>query len=214
MYLDIHTHHYKKNHIEVVILDPRKLPEIFPPLACLGIHPWYINEFPNPIEFLTPWFNENKFFALGEIGLDKAIEIDFNLQTQYFKKQMEFAKKLNIPRVIIHSVRSYNEIFSILKDIDYKGKILFHDFNSTIQMAQQLINYFDCYFSFGARMMKHNNKVVAILPKIPIHRIFLETDDHEDISIEEIYHHAAKSLSLELIELLEWIDSNFKNFCH
>lgn len=211
MLIDIHTHNSTGRNIEVVVLDPRKLDNDRPILWCLGIHPWYIEDIPNTEKFLKE--NHSKsLFALGEIGLDKSIETSLDVQKKVFMTQLHWAKTKEIPRIVIHCVRAYNEVFKCLKESGYQGKILFHGFNSSDKMAQQLMDHFDCYFSLGAKLLNPKSTTTKLLTKLPIDRIFLETDDELEITISAIYQAAANTLDMPKKELEKRLEANFEVF--
>ena len=209
--IDIHTHKLNLDKDSVVVLDPRNIPEKKPELSCLGVHPWYLEEIKDVKEFLNTNYDGN-IYALGEIGLDKVCKVPFSRQIEAFNLQLEFAKSQNIQRIIIHCVKAYDDVFKIIKQSDYDQKILFHDFHSSKEMAFQLLNHFDAYFSFGNKIPKKNKKSLEVLKFIPKEKIFFETDDQYEFSINDIYHAAANVLMLQPGALEKQISMNFQRF--
>ena len=65
-------------------------------------------------------------------------------------------------------------------------------------------------FSFGKDLLIDNSNAQKALLNINLSNIFFETDNSENISIEEIYKKAAKLLNLSIVELETQIEENFK----
>lgn len=211
MLIDIHTHQLNADNTAVIVLDPRSIPVNKPPYYCLGIHPWYIHEIDSPAQWLSK-LDLTHLYALGEIGLDKAIATNLDQQIECLELQLNFAQKNNLSRIIIHCVHAYNEIYKSIKDSGYKGKILFHDYRSSREMAHQMMRTFDCYFSFGASLFQNQSKYCELIKNLPKERIFLETDDQSKISIEQLYSCASDLLKLSPSQLEQQIFNNFKVF--
>lgn len=53
-------------------------------------------------------------WAIGECGLDKYSQVDFDIQKQYFIKQIELSELTHKP-LIIHCVKAYNELLNLKK---------------------------------------------------------------------------------------------------
>lgn len=138
---------------------------------------------------LLKLIKDEKFVALGEIGLDRVCAIDFDLQRKSFSYQLELATDLEIKTVIIHCVRALNEILELTKKSSYKGTLVFHDANFSLNDCQRLIDQ-GHYLSFGSNLMRENSKANEVFSKLDINHIFLETDD-SNLAIEDVYKYAA-----------------------
>jgi len=221
-YIDIHTHSLsddpKVKEVEIIDME---LFSVFPKeptgYFCAGIHPWSVDEIDEDsfIGKLSGLRRSLNFFALGEIGLDKVKnkgdKDNFEKQLRYFKIQLDFAVKYKIPRIVLHSVKAYSEILHELKEADYQGKVLLHDFNANIDIANQFIK-FNGHFSFGKNLFKPESKASKVIGQLPQDRIFLETDDQANYNIFEIYLQASSILEIGEAELKVIIDHNFNNF--
>lgn len=215
--VDIHTHSpsHDESIVEVLVANTQTL-AIAPPLVsaplCVGLHPWFIKdiEFSSFKSMLKHYLSHPNFFALGEIGLDKACDINFDQQMNVFCQQLELAHTYRVPRIVIHSVKAHSEVLSQLKSHKYKGKILIHDFYGSIETAEQYLKY-DSYFSFGKKIFNNKNAQHA-LRNLPNSRVFLETDDQTTHNIFDIYEQASILLDLSLEELKDKIYINYNQF--
>ena len=173
-----------------------------------GLHPWHIGKVNEEacfqaIELAT---KQKNMLAVGECGLDRVIETDYEIQELYFIRQKDIAVKYAKP-LIIHCVRAYSDLMKLKKATRSEIPWILHGFNGNQETTFNLIrNGF--YFSIGEALLKNQMKseVVRIIPS---DRLFLETDDQK-ISIQEIYSIASKLQGIEEVELTETIFNNFK----
>lgn len=199
-------HHHRKNTANGIYnLGPGETPPDFP--YSIGIHPKAIDA--DHIEDQWARLRSNiteNCFAIGECGLDSFAETDQKIQGEIFLKQIQWANEIKKP-LIIHCVRKFHEVISFKK---YAGQpMIIHGFNKKESVAEDLlINNF--YLSFGKAVL-YNLSLQNTLKRIPLDRIFLETDD-DDFNIEELYGKAAElkgisleSLNRQIVENLETI---------
>ena len=210
-FVDIHTHSAKPQDdlLQILNLDLNQpCPE--QGYFSYGIHPWASD---------SADFQENKSFqllkerlqspnviALGEAGLDKMHKDSFELQIAVFERQIELSEALQKP-MILHNVKSHNEILSLRKKHKAKQPWILHGFNGTEQDIQQLTGQ-GLYLSVGESLLHSERKIAKSLKSIPLDLIFLETDMAE-IDIEKVYKAAAKLLEMELSALQTRIFANF-----
>ncbi|MBR8536812.1 TatD family hydrolase [Carboxylicivirga sediminis] len=210
MYINIHTHHPTKSiHIkEVVNMDASSIYHKQEPtlLHSTGLHPWHINQ--SSKELLNSIKPHENLLAIGECGLDKLRGPDLSIQKEVFIAQIELSEHLCLP-LIIHCVKAYSEIIQLRKDLHPSQPWIFHGFNASKETMEQALKH-GFYFSVGASLLKKHSKVLQSLPFIPHNRLFLETDDNPQLRIESIYEKASNVLNLELIQLQEIIQDNFK----
>lgn len=190
MLIDIHTHSpkHQRNTIEVKVLDPKCEYEDNSCFFCYGIHPWFIDDinFVNFESKLRKTRGNSKFFALGEVGLDKACKTDFELQLDTFRKQVSLAISLKINLIILHIVRAHHECINVLKEENYQGKILIHDFRANTKVFTEYNKNFETYISLGPKSLT-SSKAKLLANSTPIHRTFLETDDSTTFNINQVY---------------------------
>ena len=215
-YVDIHTHAltHDPRIIEVQSLDPRTPVEISAASAerfCFGLHPWYVDEVEQDFFFsaLKTALQCPGFFALGEIGLDRSRAQNLDKQIILFQKQLEYAQKFRIERIVIHCVRAYFDMLPELKKLTYRPTIIFHDFNGNMDTAEKLMDGLNSYFSFGTKIFDENTKAAKTFMEIPLERTFLETDDQVEKSIFALYDQAAKLRNTELEAIQGQFKENF-----
>lgn len=171
----------------------------------MGLHPWKIDpaHWENDLFSLQRSCISSQVVAIGECGLDKMITTELALQKVVFQEQIRLAASLQKP-LIIHCVRAWEEVFSLLKKENFTKPVLFHGFNKSAELAQMIIDK-GYYLSFGSSLMMPAKQI--LLRQIPLDRFLLETDD-APISIEEVYDYAAKALQIDLNSLSLQIQKN------
>lgn len=142
----------------------------------LGIHPEdVLNYKESDIDFIVDNLNNPKVVGIGEIGLDYHYgKEDRDKQIDLFIKQLDIARKYNLP-VIIHSRDAINDTINILKNYKDLKKVL-HCYSGSIESARELIKL-DTYFGVGGVLtLKNSTNLVQTIKKIPLDRIVIETD--------------------------------------
>jgi len=138
--------------------------------------------------------------AIGECGLDRNIDLPLEIQIAIFKRHIELAEELQKP-LVIHCVRAFAELIALKKNTKSSMPWIIHGFNKKEEVFQQLLKH-DFYFSFGAAILSDRSPVTQSIATIPQGRFLLETDDLNDINIEQIYARAAnlRHVSLEILQ--------------
>ena len=123
---------------------------------------------------------ENKIVALGEIGLDYhewadgGFIPDKALQSIFFERQMELAKKYDLP-VIIHDREAHGDCFeTVLRYPQVSG--VFHSYSGSSEMARELVKR-GWYISFsGVVTFKNAARVKEVATSVPLQHLLIETD--------------------------------------
>ncbi len=210
MYIDIHTHKEQQSSADFYLQNIRFAFEELPSEEgnySVGLHPWDIATYVgnNLSVDLTKVVKQSKAIAIGEIGLDKNCSVDFLLQQQLFQQQLQVANNLQLP-VVLHCVKAYYEMVALLKNRDIQTACIVHGFNKNLQIATFLLEA-DCYLSFGKALL-NNNKLQQVFQKVPLTRLFLETDD-ADIDIQTVYKKAADLKHISIEQLQNQLADNF-----
>lgn len=182
-YVDIHTHH------------PR--PEVLSPTMS-GIHPWDAER-----GLPLPSFEECDI--IGETGLDFACKANRQAQIELFEGHLSEAERIAKP-VVLHVVRSFEEIMRQLRQHDIQG-VVFHGFVGSIEQAERCRER-GYYLSFGVRSLR-SSKTRQVIERYPIQLLFCETDDSEQPSIEQIYDEVARLRNTSIEELQQRVMTNY-----
>jgi TatD DNase family protein len=181
-----------------------------------GLHPWFLNKenFEYDFEKLTQLVQNQNIIAIGECGLDKLKGEDMAFQTRVFDDQIHLAESVSKP-VVIHCVRAFGEIIAVKKRLKPSVPLIIHGFNKNEAVLTELLRH-DFFISIGSAILLKNGqnteggRLAKIIHKIPLDRLFFETDDAENVPTSEIYAAAAKALELDLSNLKSIIYHNFK----
>ncbi len=198
--------------------------------ASIGIHPYDAKQnlekdIVKIDNILSKGIEKNKIVAIGEIGLDYHYDnIDKTCQKNYFLKQLELAKKYNLP-AIIHSRDANQEMYNIIKEEkDMNGKLLFHCFDPDEQIARLVIDRGYMIALGGNITYKRKQSSIDIIKRIPIKQIVVETDcpylspepsrgkRNDSRNISYILERLAEIKEMNLIEMSDIIYDNSLRF--
>lgn len=144
---------------------------------CLGIHPWFIDEHePSDLDLLREALAERPAgcVAVGECGLDR-LRGELTTQTPWFEAQIELAGELGYP-LVVHSVRTHDEVHTILRASQFSGRTLIHGFAGSYQQACKLVDI-GCYIGVGGIITHERaSKTRVTVSRLPLEALVLETD--------------------------------------
>lgn len=210
-FIDIHTHTQRigDNVLQIVNLDlETPCPE--QGYYSYGIHPWALDDADfqtkEAFSLLEERLQSPNVLALGEAGLDKMHKDTFEKQITIFEWQIDLSEALQKP-IILHDVKSHNEILALRKKHKAKQPWILHGFSGTEQDIRQLTGR-GLYLSVGESLLHSERKIAKSLKNIPLEMLFLETDMAE-VGIEMIYEAAAKLLEMDLSVLQRLLFANF-----
>ena len=163
--------------------------------ASIGLHPVHVFDEKFNVSYYQKLINNNQreIVAIGECGLDyyhfnEAKEkhgVDFPtmqiLQKEIFVKQIDLAKKNNLP-LIIHGRNdkdrrfdAYSDIYDILKEQKVK-KAVVHCFGGSAEQAKLMLDL-DFYIGFTGIVTFDKTGVLEEIVKImSLDKILIETD--------------------------------------
>lgn len=212
--IDIHTHKTSSDEgyfrIQNLIIKPGQ--ELLPSdqqFYSIGIHPWFLNadKLDTSMDQLRSVAEKPNILAIGECGIDLAIETSLEIQEYAFLEQAKIAENTGKP-LIIHCVRAYHIIGKLLAKLKPKSPWIFHGFNQNAETVAQLLQK-GAYFSIGSDIFAKNSRIRKSIGSIPLERVFLETDE-SDYSIEEIYNEASALIEFSPNELKEKVYRNYR----
>ncbi len=175
-------------------------------LFSAGIHPYDV--LTRKFESLKAYLLENRCSAVGECGLDRSIEIDFELQKQCFLRQAELAGELSLP-LVLHCVRAYPEMIALKKRFGSSVSWVIHGFRGREQTARELLKH-GFTLSLSSVWLRHIDKLYDCIIDSGF---LLETDDGKE-KIEELYPLAACLAGMDAGELKERIYRKFTGIFH
>jgi len=178
----------KDNNIEKILLpnvDLESIPQMmnlvseFPDICIpmMGIHPTSIKEnYREDLAIAKKYLDENKFIAIGEIGIDLYWDKTFvEQQKEAFRIQIQWSIDYGLP-VVIHARDAFDEIFEVLDEFDvdnFNG--VFHSFTGNIEQAQKAMDL-GFYIGINGIVTFKNSGLDKVVELIPVDRILLETD--------------------------------------
>lgn len=149
-------------------------------IPAFGLHPWYLDKVKSGWEQrLADYLERFPEALVGETGLDKIRNLNFEMQTSFFETHIELAKQYRRP-LIIHNVRAQTWLESNWDRLPQK--FVLHSYNSQPEFAKQAVK-FGGYISFSNSILTHSKRQ-EIVEIIPADRLLLETDGP--------YHHATE----------------------
>jgi len=143
----------------------------------IGLHPTSVkDDYLQQLKKLESLYVENKFIAVGEIGIDMFWDVShLNEQKDAFRQQIQFALEKKLP-VVIHSRNSFKEIVTILDE--FSGASLrgvFHAFSGDSRDAEKAIAM-GFMLGIGGPLTYKNSGLPDIVKEFGIEHIILETD--------------------------------------
>lgn len=145
---------------------------------ALGLHPWFLQAEPETaLAQLEQWLRAapEGLVAVGECGLDGAIEVPMVRQQHYLERQLQLACELRLP-LILHCRRAHNELLALLGRYRPPRGGVIHGFSGSRQQAE---HYWALGFHLGVggvityeRAQKSRRAIAAM----PVAALLLETD--------------------------------------
>ena len=220
MYIDNHTHiagiiEKKVEILQVYAVDPTTLMDtaVLSTIVqaghhfTLGLHPqsiydMQIDEFRKMVESKA-----DLLLAIGECGLDTFVSVDMQVQIDAFKHQAYLAKEWEKP-LVIHCVRSHDQILRLHQEIKPNKAWIIHGFNRNSHIADALLKQ-GCILSFGKELFDDRHPLTAYFSELRDTPFLLETDG-KDIRIEQLYQRSSHLLGIDISTLKQRIASHFK----
>ena len=181
--------------------------------AALGFYPCECDkvskeEFEKELKFIKK--NKKKIIAIGEIGLDKKWDNDFDIQQECFRELISLAQKLDIP-IIVHSRMAEEKAIEIMEEMNVK-KAVMHCFSGKKKFVQRCIDNKWSLTIPGDIIRGQQFQEMAKM--IPLKQILTETDfpvkKFEPADISESLKKIAEIKGLDIQELSNIIFQNYQ----
>ena len=144
----------------------------------MGLHPTSVeDDYENELKIVEEWLEKEKFYAIGEIGIDLHWDKTFlDEQIIAFEKQIDLALKYDLP-IVIHARESFEEIFKIM-DKKYSPKLrgVFHSFTGTLEQAEKITKKYNFYIGINGIVTFKKSHLPEVIKEIDNKYILLETD--------------------------------------
>jgi len=148
---------------------------------ALGIHPMYVMGLPKEasIEWLRSAvvrsMDEDKFVAIGEIGLDGFVsDVDWDTQVWFLREQLKIAREFDLP-VLLHVRRSVDQVSKHLREFNIQKGIA-HAFNGSFEQASVYVNM-GLHLGFGGTMtFERARQIRRLASDLPLSSLVIETD--------------------------------------
>jgi TatD DNase family protein len=145
---------------------------------ALGMHPVFMDRHRDAdLPALESALAEHRPLAVGEIGLDFALEKDSaarERQRNFCAAQLAIAAGAGLP-VLLHVRKAHDDMLGLLRDAGVPGGIA-HAFNGSLEQARM---YLDLGFKLGFGGMltfERSSKLRHLAAALPVDAIVLETD--------------------------------------
>ncbi len=156
----------------------RHLCDHFPSLwFAPGIHPWWVEQVRDEaLEELERFLQEGhpRLVGIGECGLDR-LHGELARQYPWFEGQIALAEHYGLP-LLIHSVRTHDEVAQLLRRRGYSGRALIHGFSGSLQQAERFVSRGFRIGVGGVITYARANKTRNAISALPLEALVLETD--------------------------------------
>ncbi len=153
--------------------------QLFPEncFPMIALHPTDVKEnSKQELELLSSALTKNRFYAIGETGIDLYWDKTFfKQQCESLALHCEWSLEMNLP-IVIHSRESHKEIMDVLTN--YRGKGLtgvFHCFSGDYQQAKEVLD-FGFFVGIGGTITYKKSQLPEVVSKIGLPYVLLETD--------------------------------------
>ena len=163
------------NSVAPMLSAAARFPGICHPMA--GLHPTSVKEdYLDQLEQLEELWSENKFIAVGEIGIDLYWDKTFIKEQVYaLRRQISFAIGRKLP-VVIHSRESFPEVFSVLEEFEGSGLTgVLHAFTGSIKDAERAVRM-GFMLGIGGIVTFKNAGLDIVVKAVGPENLILETD--------------------------------------
>lgn len=143
-----------------------------------GLHPYFLSSHSELLlEQLESSLGQHRdrIVAVGEIGLDAAIDIPAKSQEQMFLAQLSMAKALGLP-VIVHHRKTHHRIIGLLKQAKFTNGGVVHAFSGSTDVANAYVDMGFCLGVGGTITYERARKTRSALANVPLEALVLETD--------------------------------------
>ena len=144
----------------------------------MGLHPGSVDQnWKQTLQTIEKELFENKYIAVGEIGIDLYWSREFEeAQKEVFRQQVLWAKELGKP-IVIHAREAFDEIFEIIDELNEESLTgIFHCFTGTLEQANHVIDYGGFKMGLGGVLTYKKSGLDKVIENVDLKHLVLETD--------------------------------------
>jgi len=190
----------------------------------IGLHPCSVQEdFEKQLEDLHAKMGDEKFYGIGETGLDLYWDQStLEWQQEALKIQIGWAKENNLP-IILHCRDAFYELLNTLESLnDDNLKGIFHCFTGNEQQAERVLELGGFKLGIGGIVTFKKADLPEVVKKIALEHIVLETDSpylaphpkrgkrNESLYLVEVAKKVAEIHEMSIEELAKITTNNSK----
>lgn len=206
MFIDIHTHHVANTPDSWSMLNLKKGDSPLKRPCSIGLHPWDLQKetMTEAFSFIKNQASMAEVYAIGECGLDRACDTEWSLQVKVFQWHISLSNQVKKP-LIVHAVRSHQDILQLLKKFQHQQPVIFHGVNHKgIDKLWQAGHF----VSFGKALLQPKSEAAKAFKTVASDCFFLETDDAE-LDLKTIYEVAAQIKQVPIEQMKTMVKQNF-----
>jgi len=189
--------------------------------ACVGIHPWYADEYNPEVErIFRELVEEGCVAAISEIGLDyvgrmtkdwvyEECIIDREVQREAFRAQLRLAREFELP-VVVHDRAPGFEVLDIIEgEGNVETGAVIHGFSKGVEYVERCEDL-GIYLSIGLRPLSRGELEAEAVRRIPLELLLTETDSAQPRDVLKVVEHAAELRDMKPDELGERATDNLR----
>ena len=143
-----------------------------------GLHPAYANQWSRTVaKQLQDLARQPKVVAIGEIGLDRTVDLSLTQQESALREQLQIALAAGLP-VLLHARETTGALLAILRELQIGEKVggIWHGFSGSLQVAEELVAL-GFNLGVGPILLRENaRKLPEAVKVLPASALVLETD--------------------------------------
>ena len=142
-----------------------------------GIHPQAAGNFQKAhLDKLRQLLTHERAVAIGEVGLDRQLDISWQQQEELFIAMIRLAREMEKP-LLVHTRRSTERILELLQREggDQVGGI-FHAFSGSLETARKIIGLGFLLGVGGVVTLQTARRLPEVIREVPAEALALETD--------------------------------------
>ena len=147
-------------------------------LPMMGLHPTSVTEnWKDDLELIKRQFDQRKYIAVGEIGLDLYWDKSFKEQQEAaFEEQLRWSVEYNLP-VSIHCREAIMESIACLKKVGAeKLRGIFHSFGGSKDELKEVLKLENFLVGINGTVTYKNSSLPEILKGTNLSKLVVETD--------------------------------------